>query len=140
MEARFTPSLITGNEKIDNQHKELIKRANDLFKAIEGGGSKDKIQETLNFLAEYTTYHFADEEKLWTKGQIPTLLNHKKEHADLIEVVKGLQAKLATEGPSPEFEKQVYDSVVDWLYTHIKGSDHDACEYVNIRYQQDSML
>lgn len=31
MKARFTPSLITGNEMIDSHHKELIKRANDLF-------------------------------------------------------------------------------------------------------------
>ena len=35
MKALFTPSLLTGDEMIDAHHKELFKRANDLFESIE---------------------------------------------------------------------------------------------------------
>lgn len=37
MKARFTPSLITGNEMIDSHHKELIKRANDCSRRLRAG-------------------------------------------------------------------------------------------------------
>ena len=60
--AEFLPSLYTRNEVVDGQHKELIKRINDLYAAL---ASEDeatraaKAEETLNFLAEYTVFHFA---------------------------------------------------------------------------------
>ena len=47
MKALFTPSLLTGDEMIDAHHKELFKRANDLFESIENGDSTEKVQETL---------------------------------------------------------------------------------------------
>ena len=75
MKARFTPSLITGNEMIDSHHKELIKRANDLFEALEGRQSKEKVLETLGFLADYTTYHFQAEEKLMEEEGMKTTPN-----------------------------------------------------------------
>ena len=59
--AEFLPSLYTRNEVVDGQHKELIKRINDLYAAL---ASEDeatraaKAEETLNFLAEYTVFHF----------------------------------------------------------------------------------
>ena len=68
MKALFTPSLLTGDEMIDAHHKELFKRANDLFESIENGDSTEKVQETLGFLADYTTYHFSEEEKLMDEG------------------------------------------------------------------------
>ena len=106
MKARFTPSLITGNEMIDSHHKELIKRANDLFEAIEGRESKEKVLETLDFLAEYTTYHFGAEEKLMQEAKYPKYNEHKGYHEALVQVVGGLQEKLKNEGPTEEFEKE----------------------------------
>ncbi len=140
MKARFTPSLITGNEMIDSHHKELIKRANDLFEAIEGRESKEKVLETLDFLAEYTTYHFGAEEKLMQEAKYPKYNEHKGYHEALVQVVGGLQEKLKNEGPTEEFEKEVNEKVVDWLYTHIKGCDHELAEYKNVRSQVDNML
>ena len=35
MYAEFTDDLITGNEMIDSQHKELISKINDLLKSCE---------------------------------------------------------------------------------------------------------
>lgn len=58
----------------------------------------------------------------------------------LVQVVGGLQEKLKNEGPTEEFEKEVNEKVVDWLYTHIKGCDHEMAEYKNVRSQMDNML
>lgn len=140
MKAIFTPSLITGNEMIDSHHKELIKRANDLFESLESGEKKEKVQEMLGFLADYTTYHFSAEEELMEQIKYPKTTEHKQYHAALIQVVKDLSDKLAADGPTEEFEKQVNEKVVEWLYTHIKGCDHELAEYKNVRSQMDNLL
>lgn len=139
MKANFTPSLITGNTMIDSHHRELFKRANDLFESLEKGEAKEKVQETLKFLADYTTYHFGAEEELMAEERYPKMPEHKEQHAALIQVVKDLSAKLEAEGPTDEFEQLVNEKVVDWLYTHIKVCDHELAEYKNVRSMKDSL-
>ena len=129
MKAEFTPSLLTGNEMIDGHHKELFKRSNDLFEAIENNAGKEKVAEVLGFLAEYTKFHFSAEEELMGEINYPKAGVHKKAHADLINVVKELSYELNSEGVSAEFEEKVYEKVVDWLYNHIKGSDQELAQY-----------
>ena len=41
MRAEFDDSLVTGNEMIDSQHKELIDKINKLLESCESG--KDKL-------------------------------------------------------------------------------------------------
>ena len=41
MYAEFTDDLVTGNEMIDTQHKELICKINDLLKSCEERCSQD---------------------------------------------------------------------------------------------------
>ena len=52
MRAEFDDSLVTGNEMIDGQHKELIGKINNLLDSCET--SKDKVVavKTLDYLAD----------------------------------------------------------------------------------------
>lgn len=80
--AIFVPALYTHNETIDNQHKELIKRVNDLYDAIEKGGDAagEKAKESLEFLTQYTVFHFQAEENLMKTTGYPLFTEHKKIH------------------------------------------------------------
>ena len=60
----FDEELYTGNELIDNEHKELIDRVNKLVESCENGKEKVTAVKTLDFLMDYTEFHFSDEEKL----------------------------------------------------------------------------
>ena len=64
MRAEFDESLVTGNEMIDAQHKELIDKINKLLDSCETGEGKVAAIKTLDFLADYTEFHFGEEEKL----------------------------------------------------------------------------
>ena len=64
MRAEFDETLITGNEMIDSQHKELIGKINGLLDSCEDGNDKLAAVKTLDYLAEYTDFHFTAEEKL----------------------------------------------------------------------------
>ena len=56
MRAEFDESLVTGNEMIDSQHKELIDKINKLLDSCET--SKDKVVsvKTLDYLASDISY------------------------------------------------------------------------------------
>ena len=58
----FDEELYTGNELIDNEHKELIDRVNKLVESCENGKEKVTAVKTLDFLMDYTEFHFSDEE------------------------------------------------------------------------------
>ena len=130
MRAEFDETLVTGNDMIDSQHKELIDRINQLLESCEDGQGKVKAVKMLDYLADYTEFHFGEEEKLQETINYPGVAEHKKEHEKLRSVVKDLYNMLEEEeGPTEAFVSQVQKNVVDWLYDHIKGFDRSVAEY-----------
>ena len=90
MRAEFDENLVTGNEMIDSQHKELIDKINKLLDSCEVGNDKVVAIKTLDYLADYTEFHFGEEEKLQESINYPAITEHKKEHDKLRQVVKDL--------------------------------------------------
>ena len=120
MRAEFDETLVTGNEMIDGQHKELIERINQLLESCEDGQGKVKAIKMLDYLLDYTEFHFSAEEKLQEEIQYPGIEEHKVKHAEMLE---------EEEGPTEAFVAQVKKNVVDWLFDHIKGFDRSVAEY-----------
>ena len=130
MRAEFDESLVTGNEMIDTQHKELIDKINKLLDSCETAKEKLAAIKMLDYLADYTELHFGEEEKLQADIQYPGMEEHKKEHEKLRAVVQDLYSMLEEEeGPSDAFVEQVNKNVIEWLYRHIKGFDRSVAEY-----------
>ena len=50
MRAEFDESLVTGNEMIDSQHKELIEAINALLAACATGKGRAEVAKTTKFL------------------------------------------------------------------------------------------
>lgn len=134
MRAEFDETLVTGNEMIDGQHKELIDKINKLLDSCEVGNDKLTAIKTLDYLADYTDFHFGEEEKLQESISYPGIKQHKKEHEKLRRVVEELHEMLEEqEGPTEAFVAQVQENVINWLYNHIKGFDRSVAEYKNMR-------
>lgn len=131
MRAEFTDNLITGNKTIDEQHKELISKINELLKAVETNQGQSAAMRTLNFLTDYVIYHFSAEEKLQEEVGYPGLAEHKKQHETLKKTVADLTEMLEEEeGASPAFVEQLNKKVIEWLYKHIEGFDRSVAEYI----------
>lgn len=135
MRARFDETLYTGNKEIDEQHKELIGRIDKLLLLCENEKpAKREAITLLDYLADYTDYHFAEEEKLQEELGYPGIVEHKKKHEELRQTVRDLHEMLAEqEGPTDEFVKQVSENVAEWLYFHIRGFDRSVAEYAFMR-------
>ena len=93
MYAEFTDDLVTGNEMIDTQHKELICKINDLLKSCEERSTQSGAARMLNFLADYTEYHFNEEEALQESINYPGIKEHKEKHEELRRTVQELHER-----------------------------------------------
>lgn len=130
MYAEFDESLVTGNEMIDGQHKELIAKINKLVDVCQQGGGKLEAIKMLDYLSDYTEFHFGAEEKFQEEISYPGIEEHKKQHADFVKAVGELHDMLEEEeGPSDAFVKAVNKNVIEWLYKHIKGFDCAVAAY-----------
>jgi len=136
MYAKFDDSLVTGNEMIDSQHKELIERINNLLVMADNKVDKVGAVKMLAHLDEYTDFHFGEEEKLQEEIEYPGIEEHKKKHEELRQTVKELREMLEEEeGPTEAFVTQVNAKVVEWLYGHIQTFDRSVAEY---KFMRDS--
>ena len=125
---------MTGNNLIDEQHKEIIEKINKLVNTCENGTCQIESVKMLDYLADYTEKHFQEEEALQEAVEYPGLEEHKKRHNEFRIAVKELHEMLdEEEGPSPKFVKAVQENVIDWLYRHIKGFDSSVATYINLK-------
>ena len=131
MQAIFDDSLKTGNELIDGQHKELIDKINKLVTCCEEGGGKVEAIKMLDYLSDYTDFHFGEEEKLQEEVSYPAIEGHKAKHAEFKKSVEELHEMLVEEeGPTDAFVAAVQKNVVDWLFDHIKNMDQALAAFV----------
>lgn len=130
MYAEFTDDLLTGNKLIDSQHKELISKINDLLVSCEERSNQSGAAKMLNFLADYTEFHFQAEEALQKEIEYPGLKEHMEKHEELRTTVQELYEMLTEEeGPSDSFVEKVSENVRDWLFYHIQTFDRSVAEY-----------
>jgi hemerythrin len=129
----WSKDLETGNAAIDGQHKELIAALNSLMEAIQGGKGRDALNDSLNFLNDYTIKHFFDEEQLQKKYEYPDFENHKKLHEDFKAVIRDLKLREIWKGSTDELAGEVHGKIGDWLVTHIKGQDVKVAAHIRSR-------
>ena len=138
MYAEFDISLVTGNEEIDGQHQEWIDKINKLLACCENGGGKLEAIKMLEYMADYSEFHFAAEEKLQEDVDYPALDEHREKHDEFRRVVEELHDMLEEEeGPSDRFVEAVQKNVVDWLYKHIRTFDSSVATYINMKLQPE---
>ncbi|MBP2111043.1 bacteriohemerythrin [Paenibacillus silagei] len=112
-----------GVEKIDCQHRQLLVKLNDFFDACSNQQGKEKIEETLRFLKDYTVEHFGSEEQLMKDIDFPELTEHQKTHAEFVQTVLELEETIKTKGVSVLSTIKLNRTLTDWLINHIHKCD-----------------
>ncbi|MCL2386012.1 MAG: bacteriohemerythrin [Defluviitaleaceae bacterium] len=112
----------TGNTQVDNEHQEIFR----LVQKVTDAALSDedvKVEDTIDFLANYTLNHFANEESLMTESSYPAMPIHKKQHDDFVQEVVALRARVAAETDRAKIETEIKNVIVNWLVDHVLGSD-----------------
>jgi hemerythrin len=121
----WSEKLETGIGKIDEQHKKLVDRVNELNEAMRKGRGKEVVAPILDELKRYTDYHFGTEERAFEEYRYPQREAHKRQHADLVAKLDDLIAK--NKSNTFMISVDVLDFLKAWLSNHILKED---MEYV----------
>ena len=128
-----------GNEKIDSQHKELIKTINTLHQACRSGEGFNVIDETMKFLLDYTVNHFNDEETLQRSVGFPDYRNHKEIHEAFKAQAVGFYEKLKSGTSKNVFLIQMSTAIAEWVVNHVTKEDKKIGEYLKAKSEQSGI-
>ena len=124
IEYQWVPAMTTGDFRIDEQHKELIRQLNLLLAAMSQGRGAVQLEMLMNFLADYTAKHFSYEEQCMEKFHCPIAQTNKNAHTQFLRKFESFRERLtASKGNESAVTIGVLRELSDWLMTHIRCVD-----------------
>jgi len=130
MAIEWNEKLATGNNDIDNQHKELFRKFDSLLEACKQRKGKEEVDKLILYLCDYVKLHFSQEEALQKEHNYPDYSDHKKEHERFMQDLNTLVQQLAVEGATLHLLLQTNQTTVNWLINHINITDRKLAEYL----------
>lgn len=121
----WTEDLSVGVTEIDNQHKELFRRRNDLIDAIAAGRGRDELLRLTAFLETYIVTHFSLEEYYMMRFGYPALDAHRAEHLAFMREFFDIKGKVRGLGATDELVGRTGDFIISWLREHITVVDKE---------------
>ncbi|HEX9242362.1 MAG TPA: bacteriohemerythrin [Anaeromyxobacter sp.] len=119
---QWTQALAVGVEEVDEQHRELFRRAERLIAALRGG-ERAEVVPLLSFLEGYVVFHFEAEERLMRERRYPGLEAHAGAHKQFREAFAEMMARFHRAGPTALLALTVHNWLSDWLRSHIGDLD-----------------
>jgi hemerythrin len=101
----------------------LIERTNAIAEAVENQRGLEKILQTLNFMIEYTEFHFSAEENVMKENDYPKFDEHHKLHEDFKQRLGLMVQDFEDEGATSGLSEEITSYLTNWLVNHIKGID-----------------
>ena len=129
MHYEVTPDLVTGNNLIDSEHRQLFAAVNDLMDACSRGEGRAKIENTVRFLIDYVAKHFRDEEDLQVRSKYPAYPTHKVFHNGYRRQLSDTARELLQQGPTVKALGDL-NRVVGVLVSHIRTEDKRLAKHV----------
>jgi hemerythrin len=122
-----------GIRMVDEQHKELVDKINELQTAMREGKGRDKISAIVNFLGGYALKHFATEESLMRLHNYPHMARHVQHHEDFKADFARLQQDFSSDIKASLLAIEVQKRLSDWLLHHIQKVDKETAHYLALK-------
>ncbi|MBI4786213.1 MAG: hemerythrin family protein [Chloroflexi bacterium] len=127
----WEPSMRTGDDLCDAQHKELIRRLNLLLHAMYKGQPAAEVESMLDFLSKYVVQHFSREEALMDRVQCPLAAANRKAHAIFMKKLATFRDRLANrQSTTALIAIEMLRDISTWLVDHIRNIDARMLPYV----------
>ena len=114
-----------GNDVIDEQHEELFHRIEKLLvmaRSADLEENRKQCEHMLDYLVEYTNFHFNSEEALQNRESYVDYGRHKKIHKEFRNTVVVYRERIR-EDFSAAMLKRFLGTLLTWLTVHVQGCD-----------------
>jgi hemerythrin len=129
MALQWTQALSVGVEEIDEQHRELFRRAASLLDGLKRG-EPEEIGALVDFLHAYAVSHFGAEEARMRETRFPGCARHKAEHDTFISDLLALARERDRSGSGAFFSLRVNHWLSGWLQRHVSGTDAELGQFL----------
>lgn len=122
---KWDDKYLLGIDIIDDQHKELFRIAQEATDLLRDDFAMDKYDRVIKIIEElksYAIYHFKTEEEYMLNNGYRKYLSHKVIHDEFLEKISGIDLEAMDENQD-EHLLSIINFVVDWISTHILGTD-----------------
>jgi len=132
---KWRDELVTGNDIIDIQHKELISR---VAKVLDNSNTPNSalVADTINFLCDYVFDHFALEEKLMIQTGYAHFDEHLEQHSYYVKYINKLKKE---RGFTRESISEMQGVLHTWFTEHIINDDRRMAEHLR-KYCKEHVL
>ena len=127
---KWDKRLETGISKIDDQHREIFKRIDDLELAILNCKEKAELVRVIEFLEWYVVEHFDAEEKIMMDLHYPEFSKHYEAHKQFRSMCKELARECMNKGVDQYLALETEKELRKWWENHILRSDMSFVPYV----------
>jgi hemerythrin len=120
---QWDPSMTTGVESLDVQHRQLIAWLNDVLSAMRLGRGRTEIEALLNQLGNYAVTHFGHEEECMTRYKCPVAAANAAAHRNFVVTFTSFKEEFDRDGATAHLLVRVESELMRWLTSHIKSVD-----------------
>jgi hemerythrin len=111
--------MATGFPEIDAQHKEWIRRINEFDDAVVNRKGQEAIQNTLDFLTQYSETHFVGEEAIMAQHNSPVQELNRAAHNEFRGKLAEIRSWVKNEGAMSVEVVALKSTLEKWLVNHI---------------------
>ena len=129
MNITWQDSLSVSNEKIDQQHKNLINMLNTAVSIQHKKPNSEEVSELLQELSRYAHDHFKVEEEYMLEMSYPDFDKHKSQHKLFREKIACLCLEAFSKSEAVATDLLNYLS--EWFLNHIKNTDQMYAQFAD---------
>ncbi|MBU5637174.1 hemerythrin family protein [Geomonas sp. Red69] len=130
MLTQWHEDMATGSEAVDKQHRELLRRVDDLLKGAKSRKGAEEVGRLMWFLKKYVRWHFRDEEKLMLEAGYPGYQSHKVQHEIFFREVLRLESLHVEQGDNTLMIVAVITAMCEWLRSHFNKLDKEFIDFL----------
>lgn len=126
----FNSGIETGIFEIDEQHKVLIDKVNELYNVVLTSPKSCKVIDFIEYTEFYMSIHMETEEKYMEKYNYHGTLEHKYSHIDLKNKFKILR-ELTNQNSKRYLSILETLKISDWLAEHLETEDKKFANFLS---------
>lgn len=127
---KFDERFLYGIREMDEEHTELIQRAEALVEAYKNNTPELEIVRLLVFLKEYVHYHFEHEEALQKQYNYPDYEAHHAIHEEFKQDIESLYLEIKNNGLLATNRIRFNHLCFEWIIHHIGETDKDVAQHI----------
>ena len=133
MAIELTEDLLSGNDEIDEQHRQIFERSNTFLAAANQDRGEEIVAGVVDFLEAFCIYHFHAEETAMLTSGYPAYEGHVALHNELMRGVYKLRQKADAEGPSKALVTITSRLLVEILVNHVRKVDRELMVFLRAK-------